>query len=623
MDTGFKSRYDRTKRTTRTERRRKGTHGQHRFRAFAATAKAHPAHPFLIVPARADRDWHPDGCRVQLRRRRSREVERLARSLRARPGTATATASSILLENRPEFFFHYLALNALGAGIVPINPDYRHDEVAYLLDHSEAELAVVLPHRVADVAAAAARARASRCRSSMRTRCPPGCRPRPVPRRATVAPASRANARCSTRRAPRAGPRAACCRTSTRSTPAATYCSLGGLIDIRLAQERFYNPLPLFHINHLNIMSTAAILTANTLVLPERFSPTRWWHEVSTTGATVIHYLGIVAPMLLNQPPSPADRRHKVRFGIGAGIEPQLHAVFEERFGFPMIEVWGMTETGRITGRQPRAAHDRHARLRPAVPGLEARVVDDEDRDVPVGAAGELLVRHSAETPRYGFFSGYLKNEQATEEAWRGGWFHTGDVVRQDASGMLFFVDRKKHIIRRAGENIAAAEVEAVLQAHDAVAQVAVVAAPDELREEEVLACVVPMPGIEPGAAPGRRPVRAVQRPSRLLQGPGLGAVPRQAADHGHAEGAEDPDLHGRRRPAPAAPASSTCARARDAADPASAALKTSHSRDRMHAMIKALEQAIEKVKALPRSARNMLPNCWRRSPALTMRCIR
>jgi len=163
--------------------------------------------------------------------------------------------------------------------------------------------------------------------------------------------------------------------------------------------------------------------------------------------------------------------------------------------------VWGMTETGRITAasHEPRMTATR-AFGRP-FPGFEARVVNDHDKDVPVGSDGELIVRHSAETPRHGFFSGYLKNAQATEEAWRGGWFHTGDIVRQDASGMLFFVDRKKHIIRRAGENIAAAEIEAVLQAHDRVAQVAVVAAPDELREEEVLACIVPMPGIIPDAA--------------------------------------------------------------------------------------------------------------------------
>ena len=110
---------------------------------------------------------------------------------------------------------------------------------------------------------------------------------------------------------------------------------------------------------------------------------------------------------------------------------------------------------------------------------------------------GELLVRWAGpEGPRHGFFSGYLKNPEATDEAWRGGWFHTGDVVRQDADGMLVFVDRKKNIIRRSGENIAAAEVEAMLQAHDAVAQVAVLAVPDEIREEEVMACVVAMAGV-------------------------------------------------------------------------------------------------------------------------------
>jgi crotonobetaine/carnitine-CoA ligase len=284
-------------------------------------------------------------------------------------------------------------------------------------------------------------------------------------------------------------------------TSGRTYCGFGGLIEIRHGQERFYNPLPLYHMNHLALTATAAILTANALVLTERFSPTRWWPEVAGTGATIVHYLGVVAPMLLNRPPGPADRAHRARFGLGAGIEPQLHAAFEARFGFPMIEVWGMTETGRImaTSHEPRMT-DTRAFGRP-FPGFEARVADAEGREVPAGAEGELLVRHSAEAPRHGFFSGYLKNEAATEEAWRGGWFHTGDVVRRDASGMLIFVDRKKHMVRRSGENIAAAEVEAVLQAHEAVAQVAVLPVPDELREEEVLACVVPMPGARAGPA--------------------------------------------------------------------------------------------------------------------------
>lgn len=135
---------------------------------------------------------------------------------------------------------------------------------------------------------------------------------------------------------------------------------------------------------------------------------------------------------------------------------------------------------------------------------LEVRVVDEADREVAPGTPGELTIRHSAAAPRKGFFSGYLNKEEATAEAWRGGWFHTGDTVTQDASGMVYFVDRKKNIIRRAGENIAAAEVENCLFEDERVVAVACVAAPDEVREEEVLACIVLAPGVEPSEATAR-----------------------------------------------------------------------------------------------------------------------
>jgi acyl-CoA synthetase (AMP-forming)/AMP-acid ligase II len=457
---------------------------------FAATAAENGGLPFLIVPARAGRDWHPAGVEVSYAEA-AREVDRL-RARYAAAGYGLGHRVALLLENRPAFFLHYLALNGLGAGIVPINPDYRHDEVAYLLEHSEAELAVVLPHRAADVATAAA-ACAKRPAVVDALELPAALPPPSAPARQG---GPSLDTECALLYTSGTTGRPKGCRLSNLYflTSGRTYCGFGGLIEIRPGRERFYNPLPLYHMNHLALTATAAMLTANALVLPERFSPTRWWPEVSATGATIVHYLGVVAPMLLNQPPGPADRAHGVRFGFGAGIEPQLHGAFEERFGFPMIEVWGMTETGRImaASQEPRMIETR-AFGRPS-PGLEARVVDAEDREVPTGSEGELTVRHSAEAPRLGFFSGYLKNEAATEEAWRGGWFHTGDVVRRDASGMLMFVDRKKHIIRRSGENIAAAEVEAVLQAHEAVAQVAVLPVADDLREEEVLACVVPMP---------------------------------------------------------------------------------------------------------------------------------
>ncbi len=469
--------------------------------AFAATAAQHGGRPFLIVPARADRDWHPAGVEMSYAAVAGAVARLGARYAAAGYGLGHRVA--LLLENRPELFLHYLALNGLGAGIVPLNPDYRHDETAYVLEHSEAELAVVLPHRADDArsaAAACARPPAVVDALDLPAALPPPSQPGRTGEAGIETECALLYTSGTTGR-----PKGCMLSNFYFLTSGRTYCGLGGLIEIRHGQERFYNPLPLYHMNHLALTATAAMLTANALVLPERFSPSRWWPEVSATGATVVHYLGVVAPMLLNQPPGPADRAHGVRFGVGAGIEPQLHRAFEERFGFPMIEVWGMTETGRIMAdcREPRMIETR-AFGRP-FPGFEARVVDADDREVPLGtelgAEGELVVRHSAEAPRLGFFSGYLKNEAATEEAWRGGWFHTGDVVRRDASGMLVFVDRKKHIVRRSGENIAAAEVEAVLQAHEAVAQVAVLPVADELREEEVLACVVPMPGAEAGPA--------------------------------------------------------------------------------------------------------------------------
>jgi acyl-CoA synthetase (AMP-forming)/AMP-acid ligase II len=465
--------------------------------AFAATAAENGPSPFLIVPPRPHRDWQPEGAEMCYAEA-ARNVGRL-RADYAAAGYGLGHRVALLLENRPEFFLHYLALNGLGASVVPINPDYRRDEATYLLEHSEAELAVVLPHRLGDMAdAAAACARPPRVVCALE---PAAALPAPAAAAREGQPVP--DTECALLYTSGTTGRPKGCMLSNHYflTSGQTYCSLGGRIAIRPGRERFYNPLPLYHMNHLALTATAAILTGNALVLPERFSPTRWWPEVSETGATIVHYLGVVAPMLLNQPPGHADRARNVRFGVGAGIEPLLHRAFEERFGFPMIEVWGMTETGRImaASQEPRMTETR-AFGRP-FPGFEARVVDADGREVPAGAEGELTVRHSAETPRHGFFSGYLKDAAATEEAWRSGWFHTGDVVRRDASGMLLFVDRKKHMIRRSGENIAAAEVEAVLQAHAAVAQVAVLAVADDLREEEVLACVVPMPGVMAGPA--------------------------------------------------------------------------------------------------------------------------
>ena len=129
----------------------------------------------------------------------------------------------------------------------------------------------------------------------------------------------------------------------------------------------------------------------------------------------------------------PADATHSVRFGFGAGVDPRHQETFERRFGFPLIEAWAMTETGAgavtSTARGPRHVGKRCIGRRAAT--MDYRIVDDAGADVAPRCAGELLVRQKGDDPRRGFFTEYLKDEAATAEAWAGGWFHTGDVVRE------------------------------------------------------------------------------------------------------------------------------------------------------------------------------------------------
>ncbi|MEP4191471.1 MAG: AMP-binding protein, partial [Sneathiella sp.] len=463
------------------------------YEAFCKTTSSFPDHAFLCVPPLKGRVYYADGTEFTYRQS-AEQIEKM-RCLYEAAGYGKGHRVAFLLENRPEYVFHLIALNALGASCVPINPDYRHDEILYQLEHSEADLVISIESRIADLEAVAATRSELlpvACETDFFKGVPSPARGRQAEASDLMTEASLLYTSGTTGR-----PKGCILTNDYHLTAGRWYAELGGLVDVRPGQERLYNPLPLFHMNAAVVSLGCMMMTGGCLIIPDRFHPSSWWQEIKDSRATIIHYLGVVPPMLLNQPPSDLDISHSVRFGIGAGVEPELHDVFEERYGFPLLEVWGMTETGRIfaVNSEPRQIETR-AFGRP-FKDFEARIVDEQDKERPRGEAGELVVRSSGSDPRRGFFAGYLKNAEATDEAWIGGWFHTGDTVIQDESGMLYFVDRKKNIIRRSGENIAAAEVEAVLQAHPFVAQVAVIAAKDEVREEEVMACIVLMDGAE------------------------------------------------------------------------------------------------------------------------------
>ncbi len=454
--------------------------------AFARAAQAYAPRAFLAAPAGSHRSYHRHGYEIDFATA-ARKVLQLCEIYRSH-GFGHGHRVAMLLDNRPEHFLHKLALNTLGISCVPINPDYRANEIAYLLENSEADLAIVSGERreqlTAGMDAGSHNAPVAQF-DDLRSLAAPA-RPR---RDDPVTAASEASVLYTSGTTGR--PKGCMLSHGYELESGAWYATRGQLASFRPQGERIYNPLPVYHVNSSIVSFHCAMLNGSCQIQPDRFHPNRWWPEVNQTGATIVHYLGVIVPLLLGMPKCDEERSHSIRFGLGAGAEPQLHGVFEQRFGFPLIEVWGMTEMVRVLlDHEPPRKVGTRAFGRPT-PGIDVRVVDEQDQDVMVGAPGEMVIRHSEATPRRGFFSGYLKDDQTTAQAWRGGWFHTGDTVRQDDDGMLHFVDRKKNIIRRSGENIAAAEIEAVLQSHDMVKQVAVLAVPDELREEEVFACVV------------------------------------------------------------------------------------------------------------------------------------
>lgn len=417
------------------------------------------------------------------------EVERL-RAAYADAGYGHGHRVGLLLENRPAFLFHWLALNALGASAVPINADMRSAELSYLIGHSEIGLAVTLPERADDLQAAAASAGIDFATMTADAA---------IPRAKTAAPRAGEPVGADTECAllytsGTTGRPKGCILSNTYFVNAGEwYAALDGVCSVRPDAERLMTPLPLTHMNAMACSTMVVLVAGGCLVQLDRFHPKSWLRSARESGATIVHYLGVMPAMLLSAPPSDADRAHAIRWGFGAGVDRKNHVPFEQRFGFPLVEAWAMTETGTaaciMANHEPRLVGEScFGRQEDFV---EIRLLDDQGQEAAVGAPGELLVRSAGGDPRRAFFSGYLKDEAATREAWAGGWFHTGDLVRRDADGNFFFVDRKKNVIRRSGENISAVEVESVLNQHPAVKSSAVAATPDAVRGDEVLACIV------------------------------------------------------------------------------------------------------------------------------------
>jgi len=364
------------------------------------------------------------------------EVDRAAAALAAR-GVVKGDTVVILLGNRPETIFTWFGANRLGAAAMIVNPSFKPAE-------REALFAVAKPRVVVEEPLA-------------------GDVGGPVAA-VDVAPDDVTSivATSGTSGTPKLVPQ-------THGLYALVAEALPWWLGLD-ARDRLMTSLPLFHIN-AQLYSTIGSLGAKaSLVLLPKFSASRFWEDAKRYGATELNAVGAMIHILLATEPKPSDRDHSVRLVYSAlALPEEKHRAFEERFGVKMIVGYGMSETpfGTIwpLDQPPRYGTMGVLRQHPRLGVVnEARVAED----------GELSLKNPAT---------------------HGAWLATGDIVKRDDDGWFTFVSRKRDILRRRGENVAAAEIEAVLLAHDDVLEAAVVAVPSELGEDDIAAFVVAKEG--------------------------------------------------------------------------------------------------------------------------------
>ena len=394
--------------------------------------------------------------------------------------------------NTPDMLLTFYAINYLGAVYVPINTGYRGGLLEHVIENSDARVALVhadLVPRLSGIRLAALGHVVVVGGDS-----PADC-PLPTSLFRTLSEGNRAPAEplrpiepwdtqsiiyTSGTTGPSKGVLSSYVHMYTNPGPESWWFITG--------EDRFLVNMPMFHIGGLGL-SFAMLARGGSIVMPERFSTDRFWPLVRETGTTAVFLLGVMATFLLKAPASADDRQHNVRKCFIVPLSEGSDE-FHRRFGVDVYTIFNMTEVSSpIVSEANPSVRGTCGKVRA---GVDVRLVDANDCEVPVGTVGEMLVR--TDRP-WAMNSGYHKNPEATARAWRNGWFHTGDAFRMDVHGYFFFVDRIKDAIRRRGENISSFEVEAEIIAFPAVREAAVVAVPSEFGEDEVMAIVAPAPG--------------------------------------------------------------------------------------------------------------------------------
>lgn len=401
-------------------------------------------------------------------------------------GVGASDRVLVALPNCLEFFDLWFAAGIVGATLVPVNPVSTPDELAWVLTDASCRLCVGDATTVSNLRKAQGLAAASDV---------------PLLAAAGLAPEGAEVSDVRERYVTGDDVAAILYTSGTTSRPKgvlvtnANYEFAGEVVAGHLRirpDDRWLVVLPLFHANAQYYCVMSALVTGASVAVAAKFSASRWGRQAAQTGATLASLFAAPIRMILASPEQPHDRRNRLRATLFAqNLTARQAEDFCRRFETPLLQLYGMTETVAPPTCNPMYGEQRADSIGRPVAGVRLRVVDDAGHDVPAGVPGELLVSGQ---PGRTLMAGYLNRPDATREALQDGWLHTGDLVCAGADGYLYFVDRTKDMIKRAGENVAASEVERVVNEHPGVFESAAVGVPDAIRDEAIVVHVVRKP---------------------------------------------------------------------------------------------------------------------------------
>ena len=490
----------------------------------------HPSHPnlrALIVEravGRAEAPFlvRPENGETFSYAEMARRVGATARVLAAR-GVTHGTRVSVLLYNGPDFVWPYFAIWTLGAVACPINTGLKAEEIEYVVDHAESTVLVVDRRLLAPIEAI--RGGLPRLRTVLVVDGAPdaaawqGDAQHGLPSWAEALAPLAAEQDPGLPDEPPEGididdPAQIIYTSGTTGKPKGVILTQRNFLrDAEYIAgwhsltegDRAMCILPLFHVNGEVVTTVTPLWTGGSVVLPERFTASRHWEWISRFGVTWFSAVPTNLGILLNRPDEESDLkahpRDQLRFCIcgAAPLPVEVQRAFERRFGLLVIEGYGLSETTCYSTFNPHPPPDvrrygeddgfrKIGSIGVAV-GNELAILDEDDREVQLGASGEICLRGE------NVMAGYEKQPEETAAALAHGWFHSGDIGYVDPDGYVYITDRKKDIIIRGGENIMPREIDEVLYRHPAVRDAATIGAPDPKYGERVVSFVVPKDG--------------------------------------------------------------------------------------------------------------------------------